>query len=84
MTLSRKILFTLTLSILFITIVNIIAFYSFYNIYIKTYLVDKVKSRESITIEYINTIIEKQALEEVDSIFNDIELQFFELLDANK
>jgi hypothetical protein len=84
MTLTRKILFTLTLSILFITIVNIIAFYSFYNIYIKTYLVDKVKSRESITIEYINTIIEKQALEEVDSIFNDIELQFFELLDANK
>ncbi len=84
MTLTRKILFTLTLSILFITIVNIIAFYSFYTIYIKTYLVDKVKSRESITIEYINTIIEKQALEEVDSIFNDIELQFFELLDANK
>jgi hypothetical protein len=84
MTLVKKILLTLTLSILFIALINIVAFYVFYNIYIQTYLVDKVKSRENITIEYINTIIEKQALEEVDNIFNDIELQFFELLDKNK
>ncbi len=84
MTLVKKILLTLTLSILFIALINIAAFYVFYNIYIQTYLVDKVKSRENITIEYINTIIEKQALEEVDNIFNDIELQFFELLDKNK
>jgi hypothetical protein len=50
---------------------------------LQTYLEENKKTRDSVTLEYINKIIEKQALEEVDTIFNDIELQFFELLEKN-
>lgn len=84
MTLVKKIILTFLFSILFITAINIIAFYFFYSLYIQAYLGNKVESRENITIEYINELIEKQALEEVDNIFNDIELQFFELLNKNE
>jgi len=84
MTLVKKIILTFLFSVLFITAINIIAFYFFYSLYIQAYLGNKVESRENITIEYINELIEKQALEEVDNIFNDIELQFFELLNKNE
>jgi hypothetical protein len=49
-----------------------------------SYLEESKKTRESVTLDYINKIIETQALEEVDNIFNDIEIQFFELLEKNK
>ncbi len=84
MTLVKKIILTLILSIFFIAAVNIIAFYSFYSMYIRAYLGNQIESRENITIEYINQLIERQALEEVDNIFNDIEIQFFELLHKNE
>jgi hypothetical protein len=47
-------------------------------------LSEKIETRNEITLDYVNKIIEKQAQEEIDSIFNDIELRFFELLDKNK
>ena len=40
-----------------IAIINVIAFYVFYTLYLKLYLTDKIKSRNEITIEYINDII---------------------------
>lgn len=83
MTLTRKIILSLLWSIFFITIVNIISFYYFYSYYFKIYLADKETTKEEITIDYVNKIIEKQTLDEVDSIFNDIELSFFELLEKN-
>lgn len=83
MTLTRKIILALLWSILFITIINIISFYFFYSYYFKIYLAEKDITKEEITIDYVNKIIEKQALDEVDSIFNDIELQFFELIEKN-
>lgn len=84
MLLSRKILLSLIWSILYITIINIISFYIFYSFYLKIYLSEKIISREEITIDYINDIIEKQTTEEIENIFNDIEVQFFELLERNK
>lgn len=84
MTLSRKIIFSLLWSIVFITSINIFSFYVFYSYYFKIYLAEKIQTKQEITIDYVNKIIEKQTLEEVDSIFNDIELSFFELLDKNK
>lgn len=83
MSLVKKILLSLIWSIFFITIVNILAFYFFFWKYLTSYLEETKNKRESVTIEYINHIMEKQALEEVDTIFNDIELQFFELLENN-
>lgn len=83
MSLVKKILLSLIWSIFFITIVNILAFYFFFSEYLTSYLEETKNKRESVTIEYINHIMEKQALEEVDTIFNDIELQFFELLENN-
>jgi two-component system sensor histidine kinase BaeS len=60
-----------------------VAFYVFYNSYIRLYLSDKIDSRQSVTIEYINNIIERQTLEDIDGIFSDVELEFFELLDLS-
>lgn len=84
MTLSRKIIFSLLWSILFIALINIISFYFFYSLFLKLYLSDTIQTKEEITRDYIDEIIEKQALDEVDNIFNDIELSFFELLERNE
>ncbi|MDD5769659.1 MAG: HAMP domain-containing sensor histidine kinase [Candidatus Gracilibacteria bacterium] len=84
MTISKKIILSILGSIFFITIINIASFYFFYSYYFKIYLSEKIQTKKEITIDYVNQIIEKQALDEVDSIFNDIELSFFELLDKNK
>lgn len=84
MYLSKKISISLLWAIIFITIINIFSFYFFYRYYFNIYLEEKVTSRKEITIEYINKLVEKQTNEEIDEIFNNIEIQFFELLDKNK
>ena len=83
MSLSRKFVIVLVLSVCSIALINIGAFYLFYNSYIRLYLSEKIDSRENVTIEYINDIIERQTLEDIDNIFSDSELEFFELLDLN-
>lgn len=83
MSLSRKFVIILMSSILSIAILNILAFYVFYSSYIRLYLSDKINSRQDVTIEYINGIIEQQALDDIDTIFSDAELEFFDLLDIN-
>ena len=84
MSLSRKFVIVLISCICSIAILNIAAFYVFYNSYIRLYLSDKISSRENVTIEYINDIIERQAVEDADNIFSDVQFQFFELLDINE
>jgi len=84
MSLSRKFVIMLIVSICSIALLNILAFYVFYNSYIRLYLSEKISSREDVTIEYINNIIERQTLEDIDNIFDDVELEFFELLDINE
>jgi signal transduction histidine kinase len=83
MSLSRKFVIVLMISVCSIAIVNILAFYVFYNSYIRLYLSEKIDSRQNVTIEYINKIIERQTLEDIDNIFSDVELEFFELLDLS-
>lgn len=83
MSLSRKFIISLVLSIFFIAWSNVVAFYVFYSSYIESYFVEKVKSRDIITIEYINSVIEKQTIDDIDSIFTDTEIEFFELLENN-
>lgn len=81
MSLSRKFIIVLISSILFIALVNIASIYFSYSFFLKSYLSSKIQEKKEITIEYINDIIEKQALDDIDTIFNDVELQFFELLE---
>ncbi|MCH2189135.1 HAMP domain-containing histidine kinase [Candidatus Gracilibacteria bacterium] len=83
MTLSRKFIVSLLLSIFFIAFVNILAFYVFYSSYFKIYLTEKSNSRDEVTIEYINDVIRQQTLDDIDSIFTDTEIDFFELLENN-
>lgn len=83
MSLSRKFIASLVLSILFIASVNVVAFYVFYSAYIESYFIQKVQSRDKITIDYVNQIVEKQTIDDIDSIFTDTEIEFFELLEAN-
>lgn len=83
MNLSKKIILILLWSIFFITIINISSFYIFYSYYFKIYLSEKIETKKEITIDYVNEIVKKQTLEEVDNIFNNIELSFFELLNKN-
>jgi hypothetical protein len=77
----RKFLILLLLNIFFIAIVNIGAFYVFYSSYLKVYLADKIESRDKITLDYVNEIIQKQTADDVDNIFTDTELEFFDLLE---
>ena len=83
MTLTRKFIVSLILSILFIFLINIVSFYIFYSLYLKVYFVEKKNNKDSITLEYINNIIQKQTIDEIDSIFTDTEIEFFELLEIN-
>lgn len=83
MSLSKKFLIVFLISISFITITNIVAFYSFYNVYLKIYLAENIKERNEITLDYINNIVAKQATDEVDDIFSDTEIEFFDLLETN-
>jgi hypothetical protein len=50
---------------------------------LKVYFAEKLSSRDKITIEYINTVLEKQTIDDIDSIFTDTEIEFFELLENN-
>jgi signal transduction histidine kinase len=84
MSISRKFITVLVASILFIAFINIASFYFFYNSYLKIYLAEKIQARDKVTIEYINEVIERQTLEEIDNIFSDIEIEFFELLENNQ
>ncbi len=83
MSLSRKFVIAIISSIFFIATVNVLAFYLFYTTYLKVYLIEKSESRDKITIEYINDVIKKQTIDEIDSIFSDTEIEFFELLENN-
>lgn len=83
MTLARKFIISLILSITFIASINIIAFYVFYSTNLKAYISEKIKSRDAITIDYINSVIEKQTEDDIDSVFSDTEIEFFELLEDN-
>lgn len=84
MSLSRKFVIVLVACVSSIAIINIVAFYAFYNSYIRLYLSEKISSRQNVTIEFINDIIERQALENTDNIFSDVQFEFFELLDINE
>lgn len=81
--LSRRFIYLLLGSVLALAIVNLLAFTIFYNSFIRLYLSEKIDSRQDITLEYINNIIERQTLEDIDDIFSNAELEFFELLDVN-
>lgn len=83
MSLTKKFIIWTIISIFVIAITNIFAFYVFYTFYIKLYLYDKTKTRDAVTIEFINDLIKKQKVDEIDSIFSDVELEFFELLETN-
>ncbi|MFK7780410.1 MAG: HAMP domain-containing sensor histidine kinase [Candidatus Gracilibacteria bacterium] len=83
MSLSRKFIISLLISIIFIAGINIVAFYVFYSSYLSSYFAEKIKLRDKITIEYINNVIEKQTIDDIDSIFTDTEIEFFELLENN-
>jgi hypothetical protein len=60
-----------------------LAFYVFYSSYLSSYFAEKIKLRDKITIEYINNVVEKQTIDDIDSIFTDTEIEFFELLENN-
>jgi len=83
MTLSKKFLVSILISILIVAIVNIVAFYLFYKTYLNIYLAEKSQNKKEITINYINKLMEKQAEDEIDNIFSDAEINFFELLEDN-
>ncbi|PID87394.1 hypothetical protein CSB07_01745 [Candidatus Gracilibacteria bacterium] len=84
MTLAKKFITILISSIIFITIINIVSFYLFYSSYLKQYLAEKIESRENVTIDYINNIIERQTIDDIDDIFSNTEIEFFELLENNE
>ena len=84
MSLSKKFTIIFISSIILIAAINVIAFLFFYWVYLNIYLSDnKINKKDEITIDYINDIIEKQAIDEIDNIFTDTEIEFFELLEDN-
>lgn len=84
MSLSRKFIIAFMASVLFIALANVFVFYFSYTSYLKEYLQEKIQLRSEVTIEYISEILEKQAIDDIDNIFNNVELELFELLDNNE
>gem|GEM_PF-324024 len=83
MTLAKKIIFSMIGSIFFMAIVNLVTFYFFYNTYLTLYLGEKLQKRESITQEYVDEVIKEQILAEMESIFDNVEIKYFELMEQN-
>ncbi len=87
MNLSKKFILVLIFSIFFIAIVNVLAFYFLYQYFLEDYLREKQESKKVVTEKYILSLLEKQAQDEVDDVFsdlkNDVDLEFFELLEKN-
>ncbi len=83
MSLSRKFTAILLISIIFIAISNVISFLYFYDLYRRIYLVEVMESKNQITLDYINSLVAKKETEEytnyIEDLFNDVEMQFFEL-----
>lgn len=78
--LSRRFIYLLLGSVLALAIVNLLAFTIFYNSFIRLYLSEKIDSRQDITLEYINNIIERQTLEDIDDIFQMLSSNFLNFL----
>ena len=83
MKLSRKISFIFFASIIAMAVLNVIAFYAIYSVNITRYLSEKIDTRQEVTLEYINSLVERQTLDELEQIFSESELEFFELLDIS-
>ncbi|MCP4523892.1 MAG: HAMP domain-containing histidine kinase [Candidatus Gracilibacteria bacterium] len=83
MTIAKKFIISLILSIFFIATINIFAFYVFYTSYLEVYFTEKINSREKITLSYINKVIEQQTIDEIGSIFSDTEIEIYELFEKN-
>lgn len=80
MSLAKKFTIIVLGSILFIAITNIVGFYIFYSSYLKIFLAEKIESKSQISLNYIHEIILKQTADDVDELFDDIKIDFFEKL----
>jgi len=80
MSLSRKFIIVILVSILIVAIINIGAFYVFYSTFLWTYLTEKNNSNKEITLDYISKLQKQQAVDEIDNLFSDAEIEFFEAL----
>ncbi len=78
MSLSRKFIIVVLWSILFIAITNIIWFYVFYSTFLQVFLAEKLQWRSQVSLEYIQSLVIKQWLDEVDQIFNEVSITLFE------
>ena len=80
MSLAKKFTIIVLGSILFIAITNIVGFYIFYSSYLKIFLAEKIESKSQISLDYIHEIILKQTADDVEELFDDIKIDFFEKL----
>lgn len=80
MSLAKKFTVIVLWSILFIAITNIVGFYIFYSSYLKIFLAEKIESKSQISLDYIHEIILKQTADDVEELFDDIKIDFFEKL----
>jgi len=80
MSLAKKFTIIVLGSIFFIAITNIVGFYIFYSSYLKIFLAEKIESKSQISLDYIHEIILKQTADDVDDLFDDIKIDFFEKL----
>lgn len=81
MLLSSRIVFLFVWFLCVIILVNIVAFFLIYSFYFHRYLQEKSQIKKEVTLEYIDSIIEKQTIDEFDSVVSRIEARFFELLE---
>lgn len=83
MNLSKKFTILLVWTILFIIFANILALSLFVQSFFDRYLKDKEDINVKITTQYIESIIQRDANDYIDKFFQDVELDFEELLKRN-
>ena len=84
MNLSKKFLIVLLISILFLVVLNLIGFIVFPTMFFSRYLEEKSQEHTAITLDYVNQLVEEQASNYLDMFLKDVEMEFFELLEANE
>ncbi|MCT4617763.1 MAG: HAMP domain-containing histidine kinase [Candidatus Gracilibacteria bacterium] len=72
------------ISVLLIISVNIFSLFYFSNGLFESYLKSQNNTKREITLDYINSLIDKETTEYIDNLFVDVENSFFELLEKNK
>jgi RIO-like serine/threonine protein kinase len=83
MTLTKKFILTVVLTIFTIITVNIVSIFFFSGTLFQGYIKSKDSFKEYLTLEEIEKIIDKETYRYIENLFQDVEVEYLSLLKEN-